>query len=420
MDYLPHYDAYYHREDEFLMSDVLVSVENVSKKFCRSLKKSLWYGVQDMAGEIFGSSKNRELRADEFWAIKDVSFELKRGECIGLIGRNGAGKTTLLRILNGLIKPDFGRIEMRGRVGALIALGAGFNPILTGRENIYVNATVLGLSKLETDKKIDEIIDFAEIDDFIDSPVQNYSSGMQVRLGFAIASTLEPDIMLLDEVLTVGDASFRFKCYQRMDRILEKSAVIFVSHDMPQVARICERALLLDHGNVKFDGLSTKGIELYQILNEEAHSSPERLVKVYHPIQRFVISEFPDEIDYRENISFKMRVSSSEFVGPVTIRLDVRNLGGGFVASCAIDSCDYGIQLTAGDNSWRMALASLPLKAGSYLISTNLANKNGALIAVCHNMHKIIVRGGHVGIVPDCQLNLSKWCPFDETESISE
>src|SRR6202044_629424 len=150
-------------------------VDGVSKKFCRDLKRSLWYGVQDIAGDLLGGgSSQKELRRDEFWAVRDVSFELKRGECLGLIGHNGAGKTTLLKMLNGLIKPDCGRIEMRGRVGALIALGAGFNPILTGRENIYVYGSVLGLAKREIDTKLEDIIDFAEIREFIDAPVQSY------------------------------------------------------------------------------------------------------------------------------------------------------------------------------------------------------------------------------------------------------
>ncbi|MBW6513056.1 MAG: ATP-binding cassette domain-containing protein, partial [Desulfuromonadaceae bacterium] len=145
------------------MSDTLITVQNVSKKFCRSLKKSLWYGMQDLGREITGRRHGGEgeLRSEEFWAVKDVSFELKRGECLGLIGPNGAGKSTLLKMLNGLIKPDAGRIEMRGRVGALIELGAGFNPVLTGRENVYVNGSVLGFSKDEIDRKLDEIIAFA-------------------------------------------------------------------------------------------------------------------------------------------------------------------------------------------------------------------------------------------------------------------
>ena len=234
------------------MGETLIKVEGVSKKFCRSLKKSLWYGMQDLGREVTGRRHggDGQLRPDEFWAVNNVSFELRRGECIGLIGRNGAGKTTLLRILNGLIKPDAGRIEMRGRVGAIIALGAGFNPILTGRENIYVNASVLGLSKREIDKKMEEIQDFAELGDFINSPVQNYSSGMQVRLGFAVATALEPDILILDEVLAVGDASFRAKCFNRIHTVLKNSAVIFVSHSMPQISRICNQAILLKEGNI--------------------------------------------------------------------------------------------------------------------------------------------------------------------------
>src|SRR4051794_37523007 len=225
-----------------MADDVLVRVEGLSKKFCRSLKKSLWYGMIDMSREIvpFGrddSGSGHPLRADEFWAVNGVSFELRRGECLGLIGRNGAGKTTLLRMLNGLIKPDQGRIEMRGTVGALIALGAGFNPVLTGRENIYVNAAVLGMAKQFVDSKIDEIIDFAEIREFINSPVQTYSSGMNVRLGFAVAAILiKPDILFLDEVLAVGDIGFAIKCLNTVRRISTKSAVVFVSHNMQQIS----------------------------------------------------------------------------------------------------------------------------------------------------------------------------------------
>ena len=235
------------------MSDeILIKAEGVSKKFCRNLKKSLWYGMKDLGNELLGRRHggDGQLRPEEFWAVKDVSFEVKRGECLGLIGRNGAGKTTLLRMLNGLIKPDAGRIEMRGRVGALIALGAGFNPILTGRENIYVNASVLGLSRRETDAKIDEIIDFAEIEDFIDAPVQSYSAGMQVRLGFAIASSLKTNILLLDEVLAVGDRPFRQKCLDKLSEKLSETAVIFISHQAEHLVRICTHGLHLKNGHL--------------------------------------------------------------------------------------------------------------------------------------------------------------------------
>ena len=247
------------------MSDVLIKVDNVSKKFCRDLKKSLWYGVKDIAGELAGGGNARDaLRPDEFWSVKNISFELKRGECLGLIGANGAGKSTLLKMLNGLITPDQGRISMRGRVGALIELGAGFNPILPGRENIYVNGAVLGFTKEEISRKFDEIVEFAELDEFIDTPVQNYSSGMKVRLGFAVAAQMDPDVLIIDEVLAVGDIGFRVKCLNRISELLAQSAVIFVSHAMPQVARICTRTLLMKKGvRLHYSAGTSQAIDLY-------------------------------------------------------------------------------------------------------------------------------------------------------------
>ena len=269
-------------------SEILVQVDNVSKKFCRSLKKSLWYGMQDIAHEInpFGrpfSANNRRsvetspstLRPDEFWAVNDVSFTLRRGECLGLIGHNGAGKTTLLKMLNGLIKPDSGQIEMRGRVAALIALGAGFNPILTGRENIYVNGSVLGLTNAEIDDKIDEIIKFADIGGFIDSPVQNYSSGMAVRLGFAIAVKTNPDVLILDEVLAVGDVGFQAKCFNTLAEFREKgTSFILVSHNMHQIARYSNQVMYLKHGQIVYCGERERGIDRFLKDMHQADSTP--------------------------------------------------------------------------------------------------------------------------------------------------
>ncbi|HYC83800.1 MAG TPA: polysaccharide ABC transporter ATP-binding protein [Chryseosolibacter sp.] len=247
------------------MSETLIKIENVSKKFCRDLKRGLWYGVKDVGSELLGKTRNHTiLRPKEFWAISDISFELKRGECLGLIGHNGAGKSTLLKMLNGLIKPDTGRIEMHGRVGALIELGAGFNPILTGRENIYVNGAVLGFSKQEVDEKLDEILGFADIGEFIDTPVQYYSSGMKVRLGFAVAAQMEPDVLILDEVLSVGDAGFKVKSFNKIAEIIQKAAVIFVSHSMPQVSRVSNRVLYMKAGKAEYSGSNVnEGIERY-------------------------------------------------------------------------------------------------------------------------------------------------------------
>jgi lipopolysaccharide transport system ATP-binding protein len=246
--------------------EVLIQVDGVGKRFCRDLKRSLWYGMKDIASDCFaGSLASASLRKDEFWALKDVSFQLRRGECLGLIGANGAGKTTLLRILNGLIKPDSGEVRIRGRVGALIALGAGFNPVLTGRENIYVNAAVLGLSKKETDAQLEAIIAFADIGPAIDAPVQTYSSGMTVRLGFAVAAHLEPDILLIDEVLAVGDTAFRMKCIKMVrTKLKEGIAVVLVSHDIVSLQRVCGTGILLRQGACHASGALHEVLRLYQ------------------------------------------------------------------------------------------------------------------------------------------------------------
>jgi ABC-type polysaccharide/polyol phosphate transport system ATPase subunit len=249
------------------MSDTLIKVENVSKKFCKNLKRSLWYGIKDLGKELSCLPNNGtdQLRKSEFWAVKDISFELKRGACLGLIGPNGAGKTTLLRILNGLIKPDRGRVEMHGRIGALIALGTGFNPLLTGRENIYVNASVLGVTKKEIDAKLDEIVDFAELSDFIDTPLQNYSSGMQVRLGFAVAANLNPNILLIDEVLAVGDLAFRVKCLNHIQKLLKSGiSVILVSHDLYHIQAVCTYALLIENGEITVQGKPDHAVSHYE------------------------------------------------------------------------------------------------------------------------------------------------------------
>ena len=278
-------------------SEVLIKAEHVSKKFCRSLKRSLWYGAQDVANSLMpwkrsatsgGSTGISEfpmplLRKDEFWAVRDVSFEVRRGECLGLIGHNGAGKSTLLKILNSLNRPDSGRITMRGRVGALIELGAGFNPILSGRENIYNQATLLGFSQKEIEEKFDEIVDFSELGDFLDMPVQNYSSGMKVRLGFSVAAQMEPDILLLDEVLAVGDIGFQIKCYNKINELADRCAMIFVSHSIPQVAKVCSDLIVMKAGMAMYHGGHVKeGIGLYydQFKNSKSFISERELLRI--------------------------------------------------------------------------------------------------------------------------------------------
>lgn len=245
--------------------DPIISVQRVSKKFCRSLKRTMLYGAKDVARDLLGISPNSsELRADEFWALEDVSFEVRRGECLGLIGPNGAGKSTLLKLLNGITLPDHGTIKISGSVGALLELGAGFHPALTGRENIYLNAAILGLSKEEISDKFDAIVNFAGLDEFIDSPVKHYSSGMYVRLGFAIAVHAEPDIFLIDEALAVGDVSFQSKCYGKLREFSERGVtIILVTHNLDVVNSRCSRAVLLSKGNVLCHGTPKTAVDEY-------------------------------------------------------------------------------------------------------------------------------------------------------------
>jgi lipopolysaccharide transport system ATP-binding protein len=233
--------------------NIVIKVDNVSKKFTRSLKKSMFYGLTDISRNMFGlSSHSDRLRDDEFWAMEDIFLEIKKGESIGLIGPNGSGKTTLLKMLNGIFWPDKGKISLKGRMGALISVGAGFHPLLTGRENVYINGAILGMNKREVDRKFDAIVDFAGIGDFLDSPVKYYSSGMFVRLGFSVAIHCDPEILLVDEALAVGDMNFQSKCIEKMEELSNKGTTkIYVSHDLPSVSRICQKALYLNKGRMK-------------------------------------------------------------------------------------------------------------------------------------------------------------------------
>ncbi|MBI5791185.1 MAG: ABC transporter ATP-binding protein [Rhodocyclales bacterium] len=359
------------------MNDMLIKAEGVSKRFCRSLKKSLWYGTQDLCSEIAGRRHggHGQLREDEFWALQDVGFELRRGECLGLIGRNGAGKTTLLRLLNGLIRPDRGRIEIRGRVGALIALGAGFNPILTGRENIHVNASVLGLSRHEIDRKLDGIIDFSEIGDFIDTPVQNYSSGMQLRLGFAVASALEPDVLLLDEVLAVGDAGFRTKCFKRIGEVLQNAAVIFVSHSEAQVSRICDSTLLLESGVAKHHGSTSDGLRLYRE-SQQGPAPPPRIV-ADASVSALELHHVPESMPWGGMLEIELAVKISR---PIMLGLIFVHFSrdGEYQANAEVRLESGGaMQLGDGNHILTFSVGPVHLGRGRYQVSVSIFDASG-------------------------------------------
>ncbi|GBF79735.1 ABC transporter ATP-binding protein [Aphanothece sacrum] len=364
------------------MSDeVLIKVENVSKKFCRDLKRSLWYGVQDITSEVTGSKYERELRKDEFWSVNNISFELRRGECLGLIGPNGAGKSTLLKILNGLIKPDKGRIEIRGRIGSLIELSAGFNPILTGRENIYSRGAILGFSTKEIDKKLDAIIDFSELEEFIDSPVVNYSSGMQVRLGFAVASQMEPDVLLLDEVLAVGDVGFRAKCFNSIQKMIQNAAVVLVSHSMPQISRVSSDIIVMNHGVCEFQGNDVaKGIDqFYSYFSGEEAMVAGSGKAVIHEVELATKSEKNIEsINYLDeltiNISCTVNANISKFC--VVVKIISQELDD--IAYC--NSFFNGINFTNTGEKMQVSLniGTVNLTPGCYKLTLIIAEENNA------------------------------------------
>ncbi len=263
------------------MREYSVIVENVSKKFGISLKNGMKYGLYDSGRRFLGKGKDVNLRSGEFWALEDVNFSLRPGDSLGIMGVNGSGKTTLLRILNGTYSPDKGKVTLVGRVGALIAAGAGFSPMLTGRENIYISASLLGMSPSETTKKFDEIVEFAGLEEFIDMPVRNYSSGMTVRLGFSIAVLGTPDILLVDEVLAVGDLNFQKKCYERINKLKEEgTTIILVSHSQGAIWTICNKALILHNG--KSTGIISveDGCRIYDENNFHSRISKENTNRV--------------------------------------------------------------------------------------------------------------------------------------------
>ena len=255
------------------MSHTVITVENLSKSYLvghrsarqghkryMALRDVIADQVRNFARNSVNVVRGRQVvlgdEVEEFWALKDVSFEVKRGEGLGIIGRNGAGKSTLLKILSRITEPTEGRVLLRGRVASLLEVGTGFHPELSGRENIYLNGAILGMTRAEIRRKFDEIVAFAEVEKFLDMPVKRYSSGMYVRLAFAVAAHLEPEILVVDEVLAVGDAEFQNKCIGKMNNVatLEGRTVLFVSHNMPVVQHLCQRGILLKNGTIAYDG----------------------------------------------------------------------------------------------------------------------------------------------------------------------
>ncbi len=371
----------------------LVRLEGVGKKYCHSLRRSIRYGLQDIARELVGLRVPAgRLRRDEFWALRDMTMDIRRGECLGIIGPNGAGKSTLLKLIDGIFPPDAGLARVRGRVGALIEVGAGFHPMLTGKENIYISGSVLGMKKREIDRKFDEIVAFSELEDFLDMPVKHYSSGMYVRLGFAVAAHVEPDILLIDEVLAVGDMSFTAKCLRHLSGLKQRCAVLLVSHDMRNISRMSDRVLYLDGSGSMLLSSPDKAIEQF------------RADSVTHAAGGNNHSHGPVDI---KGVRFDRPIavySQSEDV-TITIRVDLRTGGVSPVFNVAVHRGDgvhcFGVlsepsesDLLPGEYEVTLQLLDVSLMPGRHEVSVFVLDRDQtALLAFHERIASFVVTG---------------------------
>ena len=372
------------------MADVTVQVENVSKKFSRNLGAAMRYGMRDVLKDFAGRPPKPEpLRPHEFWSAKDVSFTVNRGECLAMLGPNGAGKSTTLKMLNGIYLPDKGRIEMHGRVGALIELGAGFSPMLSGRENIYINGAILGLSREEIDERFDAIVEFAEIGDFLDTAVKFYSSGMYVRLGFSIAAQMRPDVLLIDEILAVGDVGFRMKCFKHLNRLVDEgTSIIIVSHSPQALIRVTDRALVFAEGSICFDGQLQEGIGVYHNLlhvdvknmGAGGQKRPESGSNGHHKGAAIVESVLTVDAEGRKKDKFHtgddvlvdIRIRAKEGIEGARLVAGIETPSIGKFASISTPYTKFVFDVTPPQTTIRLCLDRIPLLVGGYTFNISL------------------------------------------------
>jgi lipopolysaccharide transport system ATP-binding protein len=303
----------------------IITAEGIGKKYILSHQRQSYYALRDVMADTakrwgnkllhpftFHSSPFTDSSHEEFWALKDVSFDIKQGDRVGIIGRNGAGKSTLLKILSRITEPTKGRVSIRGRVASLLEVGTGFHPELTGRENVFLNGAILGMSKADIKRKFDEIVAFAEVEKFLDTPVKRYSSGMYVRLAFAVAAHLEPEILIVDEVLAVGDAQFQKKCLGKMGEVSKEGrTVLFVSHNMAAISALCKKVIVLESGKISFGGETRIGIDHYLDSADsekgfaDLRNKKSNLWKQHKAFSKLVSIETLNETDQRQS-AFKM------------------------------------------------------------------------------------------------------------------
>jgi ABC-type polysaccharide/polyol phosphate transport system ATPase subunit len=330
----------------------------------------------------------RRTRGTDVWALRGVSAAIAPGEAVGLIGRNGSGKTTLLRLVAGIIKPTSGTVAVEGRVGSLLELGAGFHPEFTGRENVYLNGAILGLKREAIRRHMDEIVAFAELERFIDVPVRTYSSGMYMRLGFAIAAHLDVDVLLLDEVFAVGDEEFQRKCFGKIFEFKQRGGtIVFVSHDAAAVDRLCARAVLLRNGEVAFDGPTREAITQYHRLLAEERDPDERRAGLseYGTGDARIVEcrltapggEERRQFAPGEPLTAHVRIDGAADVAPPRLSWELRDEAGLVLAAGAVDTAEIGWRSGTGTQRFRFDVESLPLGDGRFRLRLELADAGG-------------------------------------------
>ena len=362
------------------MSDVVLCFDRIWKKFRRGEQKhdSLRDLIPAVAKKLFKLRRPEELRDQEFWAIKDVSFQVERGEALGIIGPNGAGKSTALKLLSGILTPDRGKISVSGRLSALIEVGAGFHPDLTGRENIYLNGAILGMKRKEMDRKLDDIVAFSELSEFLDTPVKRYSSGMYARLGFSVAAHVDPDILLVDEVLSVGDWAFQRKCLEKMEAFVKKGVtIIFISHNLQAVVNLCSRALLLQKGTVVESGPTGQIVRRY--LSEAASPTRGDVRDRTIWIECItIVDEEGKEADFftaGDKVSVIINVRSNVKEDGLAVTLDFLDENNRSVFNTSSERLGYGVFAAApGDSKFFRYDIILHLVEGSFFLKVEVKN----------------------------------------------
>lgn len=372
------------------MGKTVIKVENLSKKYILRHQQGASYSTfRDMlAGTVKSLLKGKSTKSkskEEFWALNDVSFEINQGDRVGIIGRNGAGKSTLLKILSRIVAPTKGRITIDGRVASLLEVGTGFHPELTGRENIFLNGSILGMSKAEIALKFDEIVAFAEVEQFLDTPVKRYSSGMYVRLAFAVAAHLEPEILIVDEVLAVGDAEFQKKCLGKMQDVSSAGrTVIFVSHNMGAINSLCNRAILLNKGGIEAIGDTATITSMYFSNNKEnkgeyevGKSNGSERVVVEKVILRNRQGIAQSDFQFGDNLEVEIQLNALEnFKSPYMWVAITSPLGPITNASGLIDGYRSS-EFTTGMNTVKCTFFNLPLLLGQYTIHVGIRAQDG-------------------------------------------